>query len=64
MGRTRSVQSIFIVVVCLFLMLFSFSLAWAQKKPAIKLGVNLDITGYAAWLGNRNCAPFSFLRNR
>lgn len=35
----------------MLMLLWSFSSAWAQQKPAFKLGVNLDATGYAAWLG-------------
>jgi branched-chain amino acid transport system substrate-binding protein len=32
-------------------MLWGVSIVSAQKKPAIRLGVNLDVTGYGAWLG-------------
>jgi len=38
-------------VLCCFALVFCVSSASAQKKPAIKLGVNLDVTGYGAWLG-------------
>ena len=52
MGKMRSFRSAgIIVVMCLFSMLCSVSLVCAQKKPTIRLGVNLDATGYAAWLG-------------
>jgi branched-chain amino acid transport system substrate-binding protein len=30
---------------------FTFSSVSAQQNPSYRLGVNLDITGYAAWLG-------------
>jgi branched-chain amino acid transport system substrate-binding protein len=52
MGETRSSRlACSIVVVCFFSILCIVSLASAQKKPVIRLGVNLDVTGYAAWLG-------------
>jgi ABC-type branched-subunit amino acid transport system substrate-binding protein len=51
MGRMSDLRTIWIVVLCFFSMFCSVSLASAQKKPAIKLGVNLDVTGYGAWLG-------------
>ena len=35
----------------LFAILCGVSIASAQKKPTIRLGVNLDVTGYGAWLG-------------
>ncbi|MGD0233657.1 MAG: ABC transporter substrate-binding protein [Syntrophorhabdales bacterium] len=52
MGRTSAWRLIIIgVVICCFSMLWGVSIVSAQKKPAIRLGVNLDITGYGAWLG-------------
>ena len=52
MGKMLSFRSVcVIVVVCFFFILCSGLPASAQKKPAIRLGVNLDTTGYAAWLG-------------
>ncbi|HVN24999.1 MAG TPA: ABC transporter substrate-binding protein [Syntrophorhabdales bacterium] len=39
-----------IVLSCL-LLLCGVSEVAAQKKPVIRLGVNLDVTGYGAWLG-------------
>ena len=42
-----------IILLCLsaFVLLLSFSGNALAGKPALKLGVNLDTTGYAAWLG-------------
>jgi branched-chain amino acid transport system substrate-binding protein len=51
MRQMNILRTAWIVVVCFFLILCSVSGASAQKKPAIKLGVNLDVTGYGAWLG-------------
>ncbi len=51
MGKMRVWRSGVIVVVCVVFILFGASFASAQKKPAIRLGVNLDTTGYGAWLG-------------
>ncbi len=52
MGRTRAWVWVLMVVAVYCAMLFcGFSTASAQKKPAIRLGANLDVTGYAAWLG-------------
>jgi branched-chain amino acid transport system substrate-binding protein len=50
--RIRSMWSIWIVVLVCFLAIpCTASIALAQKKPSIRLGVNLDTTGYGAWLG-------------
>jgi branched-chain amino acid transport system substrate-binding protein len=52
MGRTRFLLSVYIVALVSFLAITcTISTASAQKKPAIRLGVNLDVTGYGAWLG-------------
>ena len=52
MGRISVLRLATIVsVVCCFSILCGVSIASAQKKPAIRLGVNLDVTGYGAWLG-------------
>jgi branched-chain amino acid transport system substrate-binding protein len=52
MGRISVLRlAIIVSVACCFSLLCGVSIASAQKKPAIKLGVNLDITGYGAWLG-------------
>ncbi len=51
MGRMSVWRSGVIVAFCVVLILFGASMASAQKKPAVRLGVNLDTTGYGAWLG-------------
>ena len=51
MGGMRVSRLGVIVAVCFVLVLLSASIVSAQKKTAIKLGVNLDTTGYGAWLG-------------
>jgi branched-chain amino acid transport system substrate-binding protein len=52
MGRINAWRAAIVpVVICCFSMLWGVSLASAQQKPAIRLGVNLDVTGYGAWLG-------------
>ncbi len=52
MGRRSAWRLIIIaVVICCFSMFWGVSPASAQQKPAIRLGVNLDVTGYGAWLG-------------
>ncbi|HME45185.1 MAG TPA: ABC transporter substrate-binding protein [Syntrophorhabdales bacterium] len=52
MGRINAWRfAIVPVVICCLSLFWGASIASAQKKPAIKLGVNLDVTGYGAWLG-------------
>jgi branched-chain amino acid transport system substrate-binding protein len=52
MREKKFFETIFILMMCLSLLLgLNLSPASAQKKPAYKLGVNLDITGYSAWTG-------------
>jgi branched-chain amino acid transport system substrate-binding protein len=52
MGQMRLLVSVCIVLLVSFLAITrTISTASAQKKPAIRLGVNLDVTGYGAWLG-------------
>ncbi len=40
-----------VVLVCFLAMPCSVSTVSAQKRTSLRLGVNLDTTGYAAWLG-------------
>src|SRR5512142_1181606 len=51
MGRALRRFAVIGVMICAVAFLGGASIASAQKKPAIKLGVNLDVTGYGAWLG-------------
>ena len=52
MGRISVLRlAIIVSMACCFSLFYGFSIASAQKKPAIRLGVNLDVTGYGAWLG-------------
>ncbi len=51
MLNVKRLQHAFILFLCGLGLFCVASDALAQKKPAIKLGVNLDITGYGAWLG-------------
>ncbi len=52
MGRMKLLVLLSIAALVSFFVVQSMtSTASAQTKPAIKLGVNLDVTGYAAWLG-------------
>ncbi len=62
--RTKGVASLLVTVLLLGALLASASTAAAQKKAVIRVGVNLDITGYAAWLVSQNSGPFSSMRNR
>ncbi len=43
-------RTVFLLAVCLGI-LFTVSLTSAQQKAPFKIGVNMDITGYAGWLG-------------
>ena len=43
-------RTVFLVALCIGI-LFTVSLASAQKKVPFKIGVNMDITGYAGWTG-------------
>ncbi len=49
-GRRCGIQVLSLTVVCLLLLCGTAPVS-AQKKHVIKLGVNLDVTGYGAWLG-------------
>jgi branched-chain amino acid transport system substrate-binding protein len=51
MGRMKALRTVWIALLCILSMLCTVSIASAQKKPAVRLGVNLDTTGYGAWLG-------------
>jgi len=46
----RGQKNVFLLSLCIGI-LFTVSLALAQQKAPIKIGVNMDITGYAGWGG-------------
>ena len=46
----RGQKNVFLLSLCIGI-LFTVSLGLAQQKAPIKIGVNMDITGYAGWGG-------------
>lgn len=51
MKRVKLLGTACLMVACFFSTVCTDSPSFAQGKDAIRLGVNLDTTGYAAWLG-------------
>ena len=50
----------FVLMICLLLLLANLSLVFAQTKPSLRLGVNMDATGYGAWLGEPEVRAVEF----
>jgi len=50
----------FVLMICLLLSVANLSLVFAQTKPSLRLGVNMDATGYGAWLGEPEVRAVEF----